>query len=142
MMLFDGLGLPDRFDPQIRTTTITAGSGFKGNLLTLGYGSKVKKLVLQGASQVGLDDFGRGGNVVAVASRGQQESLSATIEECELINKLASGGGPETDGPTGGAILVYTRNPQKNRTTRSAAARGRDRHCHGDPVNCRYSQHW
>jgi hypothetical protein len=113
VMLLDALGLPDKFDPQIPTTTITASSGFKGNLLTLGNGSKVKKLVLHGANQVGLDEAGRGGNVVAVASRAQLESLSATIEECELINKIASGGGPETDGPTGGAILAYTRNPQK-----------------------------
>jgi hypothetical protein len=94
-------GLPVGF---LETTTrITAKSNFTGNLLTLGNGSKVQKLRLEGASQAG------GGNVVAVASRGPNDIVSATIEECELINKLSSGGGP--DGPTGGAILACTHNP-------------------------------
>jgi hypothetical protein len=131
MMLFDGLGLPDRFDPQIPTTTITASSGFKGNLLILGNGCKVKKLVLRGASQVGLDEAGRGGNVVAVASRTQQESLSATIEECELNNKSKSDAA--TDVPTGRDPRLHAQPPTRRR---SAAARGGDRYCHGDPVNC------
>ena len=85
------------------TTRITAKSNFAGNLLTLGNGSKVQKLRLEGASQAG------GGNVVAVASRGPNDILSATIEECELVNQIESGGVP--DGPVGGAILAYTRNP-------------------------------
>ena len=78
--------------------------------MTLGDQSSLRRLILEGANQVGLDDAGRGGNVVAVASRGQDDIVSATIEECELNNKIKSGGA--TDGPTGGAILAYTRNPQ------------------------------
>jgi hypothetical protein len=113
MMLFDAQGLPKKFDPQIPTTTITASSDLKGNLVTLGYQSLLRSLILEGANQVGLDAEGRGGNVVAIASRAQQPSISATIEDCELINKLKSGGGRDTDGPTGGAILAYTRNPQR-----------------------------
>jgi hypothetical protein len=93
------------------TTTIIAAAELKGNLLTLGDGSKVEKLILQSANKVGLDEAGRGGNVVAVASRDSNDSVSATIEECELINKINSDIGP--DGPVGGAVLVYTRNPQK-----------------------------
>ena len=72
-----------------------------------------ERLVLQGRArfQAAPDDAGRGGNVVAVASRRTNDIVSATIEECELINKIKSGVGP--DGPTGGAVLAYTRNPQK-----------------------------
>ena len=113
VMLFDDQGLPVKLDPHIRTTTITASSEFKGNLVTLGHQSLLRTLILEGANQVGLDGEGRGGNVVAVASRHPNDIVSATIEECELINKIKSGGGPETDGPTGGAILAYTRNPER-----------------------------
>jgi hypothetical protein len=100
-------GLPVGFHGT--TTKITAKADFKGNLLTLGNGSKVERLILHGAEQVGLDAAGRGGNVVAVASRVQGETVSTTINQCELINKIKSDIGP--DGPVGGAILVYTRNP-------------------------------
>jgi hypothetical protein len=116
-----------------RTGHITASSGssgFKGNLVTLGNQSRIRKLIenaqtaidsspeqrmnlLEGANQFGLDDAGRGGNVVAVASRDTNDIVSATIEQCELINKITSAVGPETDGPTGGAILAYTRNPKR-----------------------------
>jgi hypothetical protein len=37
--------------------------------------------------------------------------VSADIQECELINRSPSGGGAH--GPTGGALIVYTRNPNK-----------------------------
>jgi hypothetical protein len=112
VMLFDDQGLPVKFK-QGTTTTIRARNNLKGNLVTLGNQSSLRRLVLQGANQVGLDDAGCGGNVVAVASRAPDDIISATIDECELINEITSGGGPETDGPTGGAVLVYTRNPQK-----------------------------
>jgi hypothetical protein len=80
--------------------------------VTLGDQSSLRGLVLRGPNQpVALQDHaGRGGNVVAVASRGQNDTVSATIVQCELINRIKSGGG--TDGPTGGAILAYTRNPK------------------------------
>ena len=35
----------------------------------------------------------------------------ATIEDCELINNIKAVVG--TDGPVGGAVLVYTRNPRR-----------------------------
>jgi len=110
-------GLPVGFQGTT-TTTIKAGPGLRGNLLTLGDGSRVEKLVLEGLPPGGgsgpvppEDAEGRWGNVVAVASRRPNVEVSATIEECVLINNLESRGG--ADGPTGGAILAYTRNPQK-----------------------------
>jgi hypothetical protein len=115
VMLFDQ-GLPDRFDPHVRTTTITAGSDFKGNLVTLGNQSLLRSLILEGANQVGLDAEGRGGNVVAVASRAQHDSISATIEECVINNKLKSDGVRETDGPTGARsspIRAIPKNPHR-----------------------------
>src|SRR5687767_2260212 len=57
-------GLPVGF--QGTTTKITAKANLEGNLLTLGNGSKVEKLVLQNASQAHEDGEGRGGHLVAV----------------------------------------------------------------------------
>jgi hypothetical protein len=110
VMDYDAQGLPVGFKPGT-TTKITAKSNLAGNLVTLGDKSSVKGLHLQGASQIQVDGEGRGGNVVAVASRRPSQSVSATIERCELNNKITSGAA--TDGPTGGAILAYTRNPQR-----------------------------
>jgi hypothetical protein len=103
-------GLPTGFK-QGTKTTIIGNRDLAGNLMTLSDGSKAEKLVLQGPSRFQEDDAGPiGGNVVAVASRRHDDSVSATIEECELINNVESAGG--ADGPTGGAILAYTRNPK------------------------------
>ena len=103
--------LPTGFKPGTKTTII-GKRNLAGNLLTLSDGSKVVKLVLEGPNRFQEDDVGPiGGNVVAVASQRDEDSVSATIEECELINNLESAGG--TDGPTGGAILAYTRNPNQ-----------------------------
>jgi hypothetical protein len=104
-------GLPTGFK-QGTKTTIIGKRDLAGNLLTLGNQSSLRRLVLQGPNKFQVDAAGRpiGGNVVAVASKGQDGSVKATIEECELISNLESGGG--ADGPTGGAILAYTRNPE------------------------------
>jgi hypothetical protein len=71
-MLFDDQRLPVKFK-QGTTTTITATL----NLVTLGNQSWVRRLVLQGASQANENDLGRGGNVVAVASRARDDMISA-----------------------------------------------------------------
>jgi hypothetical protein len=102
-------GLPVGF--QGPKTTIKAGSGFKGNLVTLGNDSSLRRLILEGASEAIEDDEGRGGNTVAVASRRRNDIVSATIVDCELINTITSAG--VKDAPSGGAILVYTRNPNR-----------------------------
>jgi hypothetical protein len=105
-------GLPVGF-MQGTKTAIIGKRDLAGNLLTLSDGSKVEKLVLQGPNKFKEDLLGPiGGNVIAVASRRKDDSVSATIDKCELINNLKSGGG--TDGPTGGAILAYTRNPNRD----------------------------
>ena len=92
VMLFDDQGLPVKFK-QGTTTTITAKPSLEGNLVTLGNQSSLRRLVLQGApNQVALDAAGRGGNVVAVASRDRDDIVSATIDECELINKMTGWG--------------------------------------------------
>jgi hypothetical protein len=105
-MSLDAQGLPIGFRGTT-PTTIKAIPEFKGNLLTLGKNSLVRRIVLEGAKQAAVDR----GNVVAVASEGPNDLVSAAIDECVLINNNESGGG--TDGPTGGAILAYTRNPQQ-----------------------------
>jgi hypothetical protein len=111
VMLFNDQGMPVQFESETTSTMITASPNLKGNLVTLGNQSSLRRLVLEGANNVREDDDGRGGNVVAVASRGPDDIVSATIDECELINKIEAAGA--TDGPTGGAILAYTRNPQR-----------------------------
>ena len=110
-MLFDDQGLPVKFK-QGTTTTITAKPNLEGNLVILGNQSSLRRLVLQGApppEEAAAGGF-RFGNVVAVFSRRRDDIVSVRIDECELINKSASGVGP--DGPTEGAILAYTRNPK------------------------------
>jgi hypothetical protein len=110
-------GLPRGF--RGTATRISAKRGLKGNLVTLSNDSKLQQLVLEGlprrggvvAGHVPEDDAGRGGNVIAVASRAVRDNVKATIEKCQLISNIDSGVG--TDGPTGGAILAYTRNPEQ-----------------------------
>jgi hypothetical protein len=117
-MIIEG-GLPRGF--RGTATRISAKRGLKGNLVTLSNDSKLQALVLEGlprrggvvAGHVPEDEAGRGGNVVAVASRDVRDQVKATIEKCQLISHIDSGAG--TDGPTGGAILAYTRNPTPNR---------------------------
>ena len=109
-MDFDTQGLPVGFKPGT-ATTITAKSDLAGNLVTLCDDSSIRGLVLKGASQTEVDGEGRGGIVVAVGSRCPTDSVSATIDKCELKNQIKSGA--VTDGPTGGAILAYTRNPNR-----------------------------
>ncbi len=111
VMLLNDQGLPVQFESETTSTTITANPNLKGNLVSLGNQSSLRRLVLQGAGSVREDAAGLGGNVVAVASRDRDDIVSATIDECELINKITSDVG--TDGPTGGAILAYTRNPRR-----------------------------
>ena len=114
-MIIEG-GLPRGF--RGTATTISAKRGLKGNLVTLSNDSKLEQLVLKGlpgrggvvAGHVPEDEAGRGGNVVAVASRAVRDQVKATIEKCQLVSHVDSGVG--TDGPTGGAILAYTRNPE------------------------------
>jgi hypothetical protein len=100
-MLTDSDGLPSGFAPSARTR-ILAGVGVQGDLLSLGDGSVIRGLAIE-------DLAGRtGGNVVVVTSRWPGDSISATIEDCEITNP--NGPGISPDGPTGRSVLVITRN--------------------------------
>jgi hypothetical protein len=92
---------PTGFDPDT-VTRIVAADGFSGDLLTLGDGVRLSGLVIEYAG-------GSAGNAVTVASRTAGDAVSATILECEVINPNPSG--VAMQGPTGDAVLVFSRNP-------------------------------
>jgi hypothetical protein len=105
-------GLPDTFTMDNKTT-ITGLPDLKGDLLTLGNRSSVRRLILEilEVNTPGVpENTPKFGNVVAVASGGPGDSVSAAIDECQLINKNPAGAGAE--GPVGGALLACTRNPE------------------------------
>ncbi len=94
-------GLPTGFEPGTETT-IVAANPFPGDLLTLGDGAQLKGLQVE-------QPFVVPGNVVSVKSRAPGDTVSASIIDCELISDNINGVGP--DGPIGGGVLVFTRNP-------------------------------
>lgn len=96
-----GRKVPTGFKPGTESR-ITAPAGFVGDLLTLGDGAKLSRLVVEYPA-------GSNGNAVMLASRQSGDSLAATIVECEVINHNPSGIGPA--GPTGEAIAVVALNP-------------------------------
>jgi hypothetical protein len=99
IMLTDGL--PTGFEPGTETT-IVAANPFAGDLLTLGDGAQLRGLQIEQPFEVA-------GNVVTVKSRAPGDTISASIVDCELISDNVNGIGP--DGPVGGGVLVFTRNP-------------------------------
>jgi hypothetical protein len=104
-------GLPVEFTTG--KTTITGLPTLEGDLLTLGNRSSVRRLILEilEVNTPGVpEDTPKFGNVVAVASGRPGDSVSAAIDECQLINKNPAGAG--ADGPVGGALLAFTRNPK------------------------------
>ncbi len=101
VMTFDGSGLPAGFEPAGRTL-IRAVPGFAGDMLTLGDGVSVRSLAVEDAA-------GRSGNLIAVLSRAPGDSISAQVDECEMINPNPNGIAPS--GPTGASLVAVTRNP-------------------------------
>jgi hypothetical protein len=73
-----------------------------GDVLTLGDRVTVRRLALEDLS-------GRSGNVIGIVSRHDQDRVSATIAETEIVNPNAHGVGPQ--GPTGRGLAVLTLNP-------------------------------
>lgn len=87
---------------------LRAAAKFDGSLLTMGDGVTLRGLSI--LDQV--PDRGaplRSGNVVAVLSRAPRDTLSARIEDCEIVGEAAMGVTPA--GPTGHGIVVLTRGP-------------------------------
>jgi hypothetical protein len=94
-------GLPTGFDP-VGKTVLEAAPDLVGDLLTLGHESIVSALVLE-------DSAARtSGNVVMVSTRAPGDVVSATLLECEIINPMVPGIGPQ--GPIGRAVVAVTRN--------------------------------
>lgn len=94
-------GLPTGFKPGTETT-IVAAYPFDGDLLTLGDGAQLSGLQIE-------QPFVVAGNVVSIKSRAPGDTISTSIVDCELISDNINGIGP--DGPIGGGVLVFTRNP-------------------------------
>ena len=92
---------PIGIDP-LKASAIVATPGFDADLITLGDGAMLSRLLIRQAE-------GSSGNTVVVGSRGPSDSVSATISECEIVNPNAPGAGPQ--GPTGRGVLVTARNP-------------------------------
>ena len=102
-------GLPVGFEPGTETT-IRVIVGFEGDLLTLGDGTFLRGLRFQDLEE--NRETPRVGNVIVAGSRAPGDNVSAVIQECEIISPNDGGVGPE--GPTGHALVVFTRNPGRN----------------------------
>ncbi len=94
--------LPIGFDSGTRTV-LKSVPGMQGDVLILGNRSVVRGLTIE-------DVPGRSeGNVVVARTRGDGEAVSATLEDCEVINPKRSDG--NKDGPIGRAVVAMTPPP-------------------------------
>lgn len=122
-MLYDD-GLPEGFVAG-SATVLQATLALKGNILEMGNGASLENVLVRdldlgpgglcapSESQQCSADRQRcctanRGNLVSVSSRFPQDSVAATISECELDNPNFSGIAP--NGPSGRGVLVITRN--------------------------------
>lgn len=99
--IMTGQKLPGGFAPGSESR-IKAQTAFAGDVLTLGDGVQLARLAVEHAA-------GASGSPVAVRSREPGDSLSVSIEECEIINPNPSGVTP--GGPIGEGVLLITLNP-------------------------------
>jgi hypothetical protein len=104
-MLYDDSGLPTGFAPESRTV-IAALPGVTGNFMTLGNGASLQGLVIQDVVRPAIE----GGGVVAVWSRQPNDSVSAQVGECEIINLNPVGSPPL--GVSGRGLVAMTLNPR------------------------------
>jgi hypothetical protein len=103
-MTFDE-GLPAGIAPSGRTV-LRSASNLVGDMLTLGDGSALRRLVVSdGVRSVSPL---QAGNPIAVVSRAADDFISASISECEIVNANPRGIAPS--GPTGEGLAVFTRN--------------------------------
>jgi hypothetical protein len=108
VMLFDADGLPRGFEPGTQTI-IRAAAGFNGDLLTMGNRTSIRGVFLRDLEDDPAHDVHRAGNVVVVASRAPGDAITASIVECEIFNPNPFSF--DSEGPTGHALAVFTRNP-------------------------------
>jgi hypothetical protein len=106
VMLYGGSGLPTGFALDGRTV-IAALPGVTGNFITLGNGASLQGLVIQDVVRPAID----GGGVVAVWSRQPNDSVSAQVGECEIINLNSPVGSPPL-GVAGRGLVAMTLNPR------------------------------
>lgn len=107
VMTYDADGLPLGFVPETRTLLVDAlGAGVSGDILTLGDGVGLARIAIHSAAE---PPGAAVPSLVAVTSRGPDDVVSVTIEECELVTP--NGGGIEPRGPTGRALNVLTLDP-------------------------------
>jgi hypothetical protein len=100
-MLFDQSGLPTGFTPGSRTT-IRMTLNVIGNFVTLGNGASIRDIAVE-------DLPGRTGSVVALDSRAPGDTVSATINEVEILNPNIHA--IVLTGPSGCGIMAVTENP-------------------------------
>ncbi len=94
----------------LRRRSVSLAS-FEGDLLTLGNGVTISGLRLEDLKTAPDSSPQRAGNVVVVSSRAPNDSLSAEIRNCEIINPNNSAA--LMDGPGGHGLAVLTRNPAR-----------------------------
>jgi hypothetical protein len=99
--------LPIGFDSSTRTV-LRSVAGMQGDVLILGNHSAVRGLTIE-------DVAGRAGNVVVALTRGG-EKVSATLEDCEVINPNRPVGAKE--GPIGRAVVAVTAAPSAKDSVR------------------------
>jgi hypothetical protein len=99
--VMQGGTLPTGFKQQTETKIVALAS-LKGDVVTLGDSASLQKLTV-------ADVADRSGNAVSVRSRDPFDSVAASIVQCEIVNPNVAGG--DASGPTGGGIVVMTRNP-------------------------------
>jgi hypothetical protein len=100
-------GSPAGFEPGT-ATTIRAAANFEGDLLTLGNDVVLAGLRLEDFTTEPGNASQRMGNVLVVASRAADDTISAEIRNSEII--CPNDSGVLSDGPSGHCLLVFTRN--------------------------------
>ena len=106
VMQLDPGGLPAGFVAGTETA-IVAGEQLHEDVVTLGDGTLLHGLRIEGRALGPAQGGAATGNIVMIASRRPGHQLSATLRECEIVNH--SGAGFNSIGPTGRAIVVMTR---------------------------------
>lgn len=107
-MQLDGEGLPRGFASGEASTLRVIG-GFAGSVLTLGDGSALLGLQILDLANTEAEPQRRRGNVVLVASRAPADNVTASINDCELVNPNQAGF--TDDGPYGHGVAALTLNP-------------------------------